>query len=257
MSKLTFLGAGSAFTLRTDLYQSNMLITSDSGKHLLIDCGSDIRFPLNDLGLRAADLDAVYISHLHADHVGGMEWLAFSTFFNPTAKKPTLFANTHLIGPIWDSIGPGLESIEGHIMTLDGYFDVRPCMDNESFIWEGIEFRVVQVVHIMDGFKIVPSYGLLFVVGEVTYFITTDTQFNPNQINKFYSMADVVFQDCETTPFKSGVHAHYSELITLPEETRNKMWLYHYADAEKDDCTEKGFRGWVQKGQEFELGVYR
>ena len=27
------------------------------------------------MGLGYADIDAVYISHLHADHVGGLEWL--------------------------------------------------------------------------------------------------------------------------------------------------------------------------------------
>ncbi|CAA9435206.1 MAG: Ribonuclease Z, partial [uncultured Phycisphaerae bacterium] len=70
--KLTFLGTGSAFTLAN--YQSNMLL-EDSGKRLLIDCGGDARHAMAAAGYKAADVDALYVSHLHADHIGGIEWL--------------------------------------------------------------------------------------------------------------------------------------------------------------------------------------
>src|SRR5215813_8474415 len=70
--KLTFIGTGSAFTM--DNFQSNMLL-EDSGKRLLIDAGGDVRFALAKVGLGAKDIDALYISHLHADHIGGIEWL--------------------------------------------------------------------------------------------------------------------------------------------------------------------------------------
>ena len=46
----------------------------------------------------------------------------------------------------------------------------------------------------------------------------------------FYKQADLIIQDCETTPFKSGVHANYSELVTLPLEIKTKMMLLHYQD---------------------------
>ena len=88
---IAFLGVGSAFTSAKD-YQSNLLITAQSGKKMLIDCGSDARFSLAEWGLEnnieKLDIDAVYISHLHADHIGGLEWLAFSTYFNPNIPKP-------------------------------------------------------------------------------------------------------------------------------------------------------------------------
>lgn len=253
MTKLTFLGAGSAFTM--DNFQSNMLLTSDSGKHLLIDCGGDVRHSLAKVGLTANDIDAVFISHLHADHTGGMEWLAFSTYFNPTMKEPDLFINGKLADELWEhTLKGGLGSIQGKITTLDDYFIVHRAQKNGAFHWEGIDFRMVQVVHYMDGFDIVPSYGLMFEISGKTYFITTDTQFNPNQIRDFYNMSDVIFQDCETAPNKSGVHAHYTELVTLDDETRKKMWLYHYHDGDKPDCEKDGFQGWVKNGQVFNLG---
>lgn len=252
MAKLTFLGAGAAFTM--DNFQSNMLITSDSGKNLLIDCGGDVRHSLKASGYSVADLDAVFISHLHADHTGGIEWVAFNTHFNPTLKKPTMFVNGKLADELWEhTLKGGLGSIQGTLTTLDFFFDVERVQKNSTFTWESIEFQMVQVVHYMDGFDIVPSYGLLFSVNEKKYFITTDTQFNPNQIRDFYNMSDVIFQDCETTPFLSGVHAHYTELVTLNDETRAKMWLYHYSDGNKPDCVADGFSGWVLNGQVFDL----
>jgi hypothetical protein len=109
----------------------------------------------------------------------------------------------------------------------------------------------------MDGYEIVPSYGLIMrvhsspSVGEVL--LTTDTQFAPNQINDFYKRASVIFQDCETSPYKSGVHAHYSELVTLPVDTKKKMWLYHYQDGPLPDAKADGFAGFVKQGQIFEF----
>lgn len=90
--------------------------------------------------------------------------------------------------------------------------------------------------------------GDLEEVGDVT-FITTDTQYCPEQLKKIYDISDLIFHDCETMPFRSGVHAHYDDLATLPESVRSKMWLYHHAEVREAEAD--GFRGFVEKGQEF------
>ena len=88
--KLTFLGVGS-HSATQQLYHSNMLLTADSGAGLLIDCGGDIRFSLAEQGIQAKELgralDAVYISHLHSDHIGGLEWLAFTCYFGAPRRR--------------------------------------------------------------------------------------------------------------------------------------------------------------------------
>jgi hypothetical protein len=115
--KITFAGVGSAFTDQR-YYQSNMVITSSSsGKRLLIDCGGDARFSLGELGATNANIgewaDGVYISHLHADHIGGLEWLGFCTYFNPKAPKPKLFIVDTLIDELWDSLKGGMQVPRG------------------------------------------------------------------------------------------------------------------------------------------------
>src|ERR1700733_4386232 len=96
--KLTFIGSGSAFTLGANNYHSNMLLENAHGERLLIDCGSDARHSLHEAGFSYHDIHDVYISHLHADHAGGLEWLGFTTKFDPTcSEKPNLYISETLV----------------------------------------------------------------------------------------------------------------------------------------------------------------
>ena len=252
--KLIFIGSGSAFTVGSDNYHSNMLLQDDAGQILMIDCGSDARLALFDLGLSHKDIHDVYISHLHADHVGGLEWLAFTSRFDNGCVKPNLYINEALVKPLWEtSLAGGLNSLQTEIASLSTYFNVFPIKDNAAFTWNGIEINTLQTMHILAGYAIVPSYGLIFKVDGVKVLITTDTQFAPHQLTDFYAVSDVIFQDCETAKIKSRVHAHYEELITLPPEIKQKMWLYHYNPGDLPDAVEDGFKGFVKKGQVFDF----
>jgi ribonuclease BN (tRNA processing enzyme) len=258
MFEVEFLGVGSAFTvppkgvpLDTCDWQSNLLVHSENGRKLLLDCGSDIRFSLREAGYTYADIDALYISHAHADHVGGMEGLAFSTYFSPTPRRPALYLSSSIKKSLWDqSLRGGLESLEGRDADLTEFFDVRPMKKNGWFLWEGIRFELIQVVHIMADRVIKHSYGLMIYEENGTkVFWTSDTQFCPNQIMKFYEQAGVILHDCETA-FRSGVHAYYDDLVTLPRNIRERMFLYHYQAGapEKRNAQGDGFAGFVRKG---------
>jgi len=249
--KLTFLGSGSAFT--TNNYQSNMLIEHNE-QRLLVDCGSDIRFSLAEVGLSLFDITDVYISHLHADHVGGLEGLGFCTLFNPKCNRPNLYINRQMAGQLWSTVlSGGMSSIQCEMADLDTYFSVKKIRPNGKFCWAGIEFAIVQMVHVYDGLAIRPSYGLMFDGHQGKVLITTDTQHAPEQLTDFYGMADVIFHDCETSPYPSRVHAHYSQLLQLPEDVRRKMWLYHYNPGDLPDACADSFCGFVEKGQAFSI----
>jgi len=133
--KIQFIGCGSAFT-SMEYYQSNVLVTAPSGKKLLIDCGGDARFALGELGITSNDIDAVYVSHLHKDHIGGMEWLAFTTYFNPGKERPLLYTVSGLMQPLWTALKGGLESLQGKMAHLTDYFDCKPVTINTFFEWE-------------------------------------------------------------------------------------------------------------------------
>lgn len=255
---ITWLGTGSAFCM--DNFQTNALITFDSGYKLLVDCGGDIRFSLAEHGLSYLDINGIYISHLHADHIGGLEHVAFATYFDPRySGSPDLYISEHLVDDLWNrALSAGLASLQNKRATLETYFDVHAIPKNGSFHKGGTDFRLIQMIHFVNGFTIELSFGLMFRVGKETIFLTTDTQHAPNQIKDFYAEATIIFQDCETAPFRSGVHAHYDELCDLSEDTKAKMRLVHYQDnvvAEWDsqhmNAHDAGFWGFVRKGESF------
>lgn len=259
--ELLFLGTGSAFTLKN--YQTNVIV-SQHGKKLLIDAGMDIRWSLKEQNLSYKDIDSLYITHQHADHIGGVEYLAFTTYFDPSCKqKIQLFGNNKLIRQTWNnSLKGGLESKQCQVLNLEDYFDVNMIRDNGKFIWEGITFQIVQSVHIFNGYSIVPTYGLLITdpATNKKIYYTGDSQFCPNQIIDFYNEADIIIQDCETN-YKSGVHAHFDDLCTLNESIKKKMWLVHYQDNVVDDLAkwqQKAYDndficGFVEKGLTLEI----
>lgn len=247
--KITFLGSGSAFCLNN--YQSNILIEINN-KRLLFDCGSDIRWSLNEQSLSIKDIDAIYISHLHADHIGGLENVAFVNYFS--GRKIELFGNADIIKNLWDkSLSGGLESLQTIDANLYTYFNAEIVFMNGCFEFENQSFKLVQTIHVVADCSIVKSFGLLFEVNNKTVFITSDTQYAPSQLKDFIKKSDIVFHDCETSDFESGVHAHYNDLKLLSEELKNKMWLYHYQDGELPDAQTDGFQGFVKKGQVFEI----
>ncbi len=245
--KLTFIGSGSAFTVGDNNYQSNMLLENNAKKRLLIDCGSDARLACYELGIGYKDIDAVYISHLHADHTGGLEWLALMTHFDASCQKPQLFTSDTLVGDLWDHVLSGGLSLSS---GLSSYFTVRQIGQELLFTWEEQKFQVIPVRHAGQY-----SYGVMFEDAGRWVYITTDTEFVPDEMMATYKKADSIFHDCETQNKKTGVHAHYEELKTLPREIKEKMWLYHINPGPKPDVKKDGFRGLVQKGQVFDLSI--
>ncbi len=253
MTKLIFLGSGSAFTVGDDNFQSNILVESDRGKHLLIDCGSDIRFSLHKFDLSYLDITNIYISHLHADHIGGLEYIGFNTKFDPRCDKPYLYLSKELESELWErSLSGGMRSIQGQITSLESFFKVHPIDLQRSFVWENIKFNLIKVIHIDNGYFVMPSYGLLFETDKIKVFLSTDTQLS-NNLYEIYSQADLIFQDCEISTYASGVHANYNELVELMPEIKAKMWLYGYQSQALPNAEVAGFCGFVKRGQIFDL----
>lgn len=256
--KIHFIGTGSAFTLKN--YHTNFVL-EDGGQKMLIDAGSDVRFSLKKAGMSYKDIDVMYLSHGHGDHLYGAEYLGFISYFDPTKDKIKLYGNGDVLRHGWDDgLKASMGSLQMMIANLETYYDVTYIRPNGSFNWLGNKCTPFATVHIMNGYSIVPSYGLRIKIatGEQIYF-TTDTQHAPHQLLDMYRDVDFIIQDTETSAFKSGVHANYMDLRELPADIKAKMALTHYGDNVMDDdgkvtaewadkAKADGFYGFVDRG---------
>lgn len=236
---LKFLGVGGFFS--KTLGHSNLILRADNGQQMLIDAG----FRISDTECSVVDLDAVYISHMHGDHVGGLEWIALARYFL-SDRKIKLFSEHSLIPQIWQMLSPSLglmtdkESKLSRDMWIENYFECYPV--TSEFIWEGCQFKLVRTNHI--GY----SYGLIISTGKNVVYFSSDSK-----IQDIPEKVSIIFHDCETMQQPSGVHAHYNDLRLLPSHIKAKMWLYHYSDGERPNPKSDGFAGFVEVGQSFEI----
>lgn len=232
--KLTFLGSGSAFVLAKENYHSNILITDENtNANCLYDAGTTIPDALNDVGLNPLDIQSIFISHNHSDHSGGMEYLGFKTYFTFPfgTHKPKLYGHYHVLDELWDNnLKAGMRSLQGQTATMETYFDTIYLTDNDCFNIGSIRVNIVQTIHVIDGRRFMPSYGLMLEKSDKSkkVLITGDSQCAPNQLMTFYEQADVIFQDCELAKYNNSVHAQYHELCALPPQIKEKMYFHQW-----------------------------
>ncbi len=67
--RITFLGTGSGASVGSKRVKSSILVESKETK-VLLDLGTGANFRLEDLG--KLDVDAVFLTHLHIDHMNGV-----------------------------------------------------------------------------------------------------------------------------------------------------------------------------------------
>jgi ribonuclease BN (tRNA processing enzyme) len=262
--RINFIGTGSAFAVQH--FQSNAVLEID-GKKMLIDCGGTVHMALAAAGIKLAEIDAVYITHLHADHWGGGEFLAYSGYFssgflvNGVRRQLKLFAHDWVRDGLFSSLKMGTVLADRR-PTLDTFFDVKR-FEGEEFEWQGVKFQLIRVVHVLDDGVPLRVYGLSWQTpsGRKVWYSADAVLTGPpipddgspiTPDEKLFEEADVIFHDCETAS-PSGVHAHYSELKRLRDEVRRKIWLYHYNDGVRADAVADGFCGWVKQGAWFDL----
>lgn len=260
--KLIFVGRGGGFA-GLNPGNTNMILESDRGKRLLIDCGLTCPLILRDemnIPWDSGSIDSIYISHLHDDHLAGLGYMALFNYFAKImhgGAKHKLYCAAPLVTKIWQSIRGHLDTIQGKIVNMETYFDVHAIPDNDSFLWEAWQFELIQTLHVAGGNVFMNSYGLkmkniLEKVPRVT-FITTDTQFShPSPLQAHYDSADIIFHDGEY-PFKTHVHPWIPDMAEqLDEETKAKIHISHWTER-PEGWKDMGFAGFVEKGDAFEL----
>jgi ribonuclease Z len=216
--KVTLLGTGSPLPIM-DRFGPSTLVEAGREK-LLIDCGRGTSLRLWQLRIPLGDLTAVFLTHLHSDHIVGIPdlwltgWLA-----NPYG---------HRTGPfrVW---GPtGTKELMGNLEKAfqgDIGFRIADGMSPQGVAVLAQEVRQ-GVVYEKSGVKVTafevdhatakPAFGYRIDYGRHSVVLSGDTRFNENLI-RFSQGVDVLVHE---------VAAATAELLTKSEVARTIIALH-------------------------------
>jgi len=243
-----WIGTGSAFN--PALGHTSFMVYRETGRRLLVDCGATVPLRLIETG-DAKHVTDVLLTHLHADHIGGLEGLAFYIHYALQRRGDQRLhlhvASETFAHDLWEhALKAGMSHTQdGHgkplDATMDTYFQVHV---GDTVEVPGLpEAKFLPTRHIVN----MENYAVQFVDG---VFYSGDTVELPPQD------ARLIFQDCQVHDSTPGdIHISYEELVQgLPLEVRKKTYLTHlgHGYAQRDPARD-GFAGYVLPDMKFQV----
>ncbi|MGC4093873.1 MAG: MBL fold metallo-hydrolase [Polyangiaceae bacterium] len=223
---VTALGVGDTFSAR---YFPTALLLSASGFNLAIDCPDSYRRVLagsrqTNAGLaELSDIDHVLITHVHGDHMNGLEGVAFFKRF-VERKRVELATCPEVRDVIWEQrLRAPMEQLYDGVafrkLGFDDYFVHRELAWHEATQLGPFRIRTRRTLHH------VPTTALLVEANGRTLGYSSDTAFDPELI-AFLEPADLIIHETNYGP----AHTAFSSLCSLPASLQSRMRVIHYSD---------------------------
>jgi ribonuclease BN (tRNA processing enzyme) len=232
MSELKIIPLGVGDTFSEHNTTASILIELD-GFRLGVDCPDSYRRVLTqaskpqNLALDINTIDHMLITHVHGDHMNGLEGFAFWKYF-VEKKKTHLYTSPEARADIWDRrLSAPMDRLfdgrEFKQMRFEDYFDYRALSWTEPVALGPLRVRTYRTIHH------VPTTALLieWTTGRKTRKLgySADTAFDPKLID-FFADADLIIHETNYGP----AHTPYESLSSLPADVRARMRLIHYPD---------------------------
>ncbi|MGH8060769.1 MAG: MBL fold metallo-hydrolase [Pseudoxanthomonas sp.] len=216
---LRFLGVGNAAAV--ELGSANATLERDGKPWLTIDCGAEgLSAYLAHYGEMP---QALFITHVHLDHVAGFERLFVSIWFDPQRRgKVKLYVPATVVPLLHKRIAdyPNVLA-EGGVNFWDAF---QLIAVGDSFWHDGVRLEVFPARHHWPE----TAYSLRL-RGSVVW--TGDTRPIPEALAKYADAGELIAHDCSLhgNPSHSGIDDLERE---YPAALLQRCILYHYASAE-------------------------
>jgi ribonuclease BN (tRNA processing enzyme) len=240
---MRFLGVGNAKA--SELGSAAAVLEVNGVPALLIDLGPRT---LDDYARHyGSELPtAVFLTHLHLDHIGGVEQLFYRAYFSdrPAIK---LFVPAALVPALNDKLANSAFVLsEGGANFWDAF---QLCPVGDKFWLKELLFDVFPVRH--SGYR--GAYGLGLAGA---FFYSGDSRPIPEVVAQFANANELIFHDCALrgSPAHTGLEDLERE---YPVEIRARFIVYHYeAEAAAIELEAAGLRV-ARPGQMFALNTPR
>jgi len=112
--EVMFLGSGDAFGSGGRL--QTCIMVSHEGGRFLIDCGSTALIAMRQHRIEPNDIDAVFLTHLHGDHFGGLPYVVLDGQFFSRRERPLIVSGpagtAARIASLMEVVFPGSTRVE-------------------------------------------------------------------------------------------------------------------------------------------------
>lgn len=228
---LRFLGVGNSQAAPV-LGSASAVLEKNQAPVLMIDCGQEA---LTAFERHYRSLpEALFITHLHMDHIGGLERLFYSVYFNDGLRgKVRLYVPSAIVPAMQSRLAdyPGVLA-EGGANWWDA-FQLIPV--STGFWHAGLRFEVYPVRHHLPD----SAFGLRL---PGSFLWTGDTRPIPERLERFAGVGELIAHDCALVgnPSHTGladIQREYSAKL------QKQLYLYHYASREDAEAMRAaGFR---------------
>jgi ribonuclease BN (tRNA processing enzyme) len=247
------LGVGEAFA--KTLFQTNYLVFPGDGEPFLVDFGYTAPRALVAHGIPMGSVTQVLVSHLHADHIGGLEELGFTGAFQ-WQRRARLHVPENLLPLLWDhclsgGMGQCLRQADGSTREADmaTYFAVTPVSPGAELAFGSVTVRPFATPHVPG--RCSWGFHLRDRASGSSVMLSCDSCFDRANLETYGAGADAVFHDCQLRSNGAHIHATLDELLTLPDAWQRKILLVHYADDWQEFSGRTGSMRFGRQGERY------
>ncbi|MGE3966098.1 MAG: MBL fold metallo-hydrolase [Planctomycetota bacterium] len=196
--KLRFLGCGDAFS--SGARHNTCMLVQGPGTRFLVDCGATTLLAMREQQIDPGTLDAIYLSHFHGDHFGGIPALLLEAKFETQRTRPLCILGPPGVGArvreLQEVLYPGMSTLPlGFDLTFQEYEVEVPLRFADVTV---TPYRVAHSSH-------VEAFALRFDLGDRVFTYSGDTEWTQSLVTAARG-ADLLV--CECYSFEEPIPGH-------------------------------------------------